>query len=490
MYLTKLCSENLFLLEFLVQGFKIRAVSLPAELSSVEGETCVSATFLENGSLEICAEDGRSATKSGKSCLFALDPVAAAAAIHKFNVDLRVYKRFGESFLPSSLQIGEACISITDKFTQVVEKIVRDGNKEPASESHFYNADIKGTIPGGDSFIGKLKIFIRISCFGKMIVSEISSPVPTYPSASQRSVRYKRYGDAARYRPTFSSESNFLRCKGGADYYLDEEASESECLSCDVGCPGPDTCLSGDMDQRKRKSVTFPSNLPCCAASSPSLPGGPSPQPCPPPPCPLQSSAMPCFPYGPNYPCGCPTNFPSPATGFPVIPPPARDCTCSAPRTAKYPSCGCTHGATRLADPCDCLARGPRTRAPICVEKQVLSMLPGDDPANPFSFKVSGCGAKANQNISVVPPVSLRPDGMRVTEISDPHKDVFTLRIGQKDETEYRQPRLELELVTRKPSAPTTTVDTQCDPPPGDQPKAPAAKGKKAKGKAKGKKKK
>lgn len=91
-----------------------------------------------------------------------------------------------------------------------------------------------------------------------------------------------------------------------------------------------------------------------------------------------------------------------------------------------------------MADPCECLAICPAKRGPPCVDKQVLSLTPGDDPSNPFSFKISGCGAKANQNISVIPPVTTRPDGMRVTEISDPLKDVFTLRIGQKDETDYR----------------------------------------------------
>lgn len=63
------------------------------------------------------------------------------------------------------------------------------------------------------------------------------------------------------------------------------------------------------------------------------------------------------------------------------------------------------------------------------------------DPANqPFSLKMGGCGANGNNNVTVTPPSCTAADGTQYTEISDPNKDVFVLRIGKK--TEGNLPKL------------------------------------------------
>lgn len=59
---------------------------------------------------------------------------------------------------------------------------------------------------------------------------------------------------------------------------------------------------------------------------------------------------------------------------------------------------------------------------------------PGVDKNTPFSFKMGGCGQAAQNNVTMVPPTCTSPDGMQYTELSDPDRDVFILRIGKKSE--------------------------------------------------------
>lgn len=86
----------------------------------------------------------------------------------------------------------------------------------------------------------------------------------------------------------------------------------------------------------------------------------------------------------------------------------------------------------------------------------------------PFSFKMSGCGRATDNNVVVVPPCSTAPDGTKYTEISDPNRDVFILRIGKKSEGNDKKKNLELELCTPKgpdlkPLPKKETRDTQYD---------------------------
>lgn len=117
----------------------------------------------------------------------------------------------------------------------------------------------------------------------------------------------------------------------------------------------------------------------------------------------------------------------------------------------------------------------------------------GGQQQPPFSFKMSGCGRATDNNVVVVPPCSTAPDGTKYTEISDPNKDVFILRIGKKSEGTEKKNNLELELCTPKgpdlkPPPKKETRDTQydeCDLPKPDKGKK--GKGDKGKGKGKGK---
>lgn len=120
-------------------------------------------------------------------------------------------------------------------------------------------------------------------------------------------------------------------------------------------------------------------------------------------------------------------------------------------------------------------------------QQQQLAMRPGvPDPNNPFSFRMGNSGQAPNSNVVVNPPTCVNKDGTCFTEISDPNKDIFVLRIGKKSEGVDKKNNLELELCTPKgpdlkPTPKKETRDTQCTD--EDFPKADkAAKGGKAKG--------
>lgn len=171
------------------------------------------------------------------------------------------------------------------------------------------------------------------------------------------------------------------------------------------------------------------------------------------------------------------------------------DCPCDQPMSKALPGCGCSGGTTVQAypDPCSCMG-GKCTPSP-CVNQSV-TMRQGDDPTNPFTFKVSGCGTQANRNVTIVPPTSNKQSDAVPSSITDYNKDVFVLRIGKKSEGTEKKANLELELVTpkgkdKKPIPRKETRETQClesDLPASKgsgQGGKPAKKGKKGKKKSK-----
>mgnify|MGYP005985911079 FL=1 len=111
----------------------------------------------------------------------------------------------------------------------------------------------------------------------------------------------------------------------------------------------------------------------------------------------------------------------------------------------------------------------------------------------PFSFKMGGAGCAPDNNVVVNPPVCTRPDGTKFTEITDPNKEMFVLRIGKKSEGVQKKANLELELCTPrgpelKPIPKKETRDSQYDPADCKAETEKGGKGKKGKGDKGGKK--
>lgn len=214
-------SENLFLLEFLVEKVKIYSKTLPEEIEELPGEIMLSFTFLDKGPLVVDESDfnpknySTDKMKNGKSCLLVIHPSTAKQAMYSFDIDFEVYKKF-KAFLPDRLQIGRASVSIRDAFRKIMYLIKLKGSCKTISETVMKNFTIKGTMPCSACCIGEINIFIRISCFGKLIITQFQM------NPEKRSVYFRDKEGKALYK-----------------YYKVKTRRKSSASICDPGCPGP-----------------------------------------------------------------------------------------------------------------------------------------------------------------------------------------------------------------------------------------------------------
>lgn len=569
----KILSENLFLLEFLVDRVNLNPGAVPCEIADVAGETCVSFKFLDNEPLDICEADftptrdyARDScnTKSGKSCLFAVSQEQARKARYSFDVDVAVFKKLTNGCLPDKIQIGTAVISIASIFDELIESLLK---KRPSDldcicpEGDTLARTLKDSFPicgpNKREEIGCITVFIRMSCFGKLIVTQFQM------NLEEKSVFFKdKEGKSLyKYRKASKSDSrppwpgdcspcpqeycqpppvNQLRPAFGApgcDKWNDAIDGMGE---YNPQCTNP-CCVSNPYDNGVENGngysgqtpASYPvSQYPMQILSPPMNSYGPCPPPNPCVPCFPPNPCVPCLPPNPCIPCPPPSCIPCPPPSCMPCPPPSC-CVPCPPSNACYhevgaemngnalkirvhkdknmtmkriengvevdTGCYCGGGNQQPSYPTDVCCTCPPPLCGPCGEKQILSMRPADDPSNPFTFKLSGCpNGGGRDNITICPPTNTRPDGMQVTEISDPNKDVFVLRIGKKSEGADKKANLELELVTpkgieKKPIPRKESRDAQYDlsdiPPKKKGGKA-GKSGKGGKGGKKGKKKK
>ncbi|CAG9763279.1 unnamed protein product [Ceutorhynchus assimilis] len=172
----KIATENLFLLEFLVDSV---ALDKKCECDAPPGETCVSFQFLDNVPLDVCEADfepkrnlksgDNEAIKSGKSCLFSLSPQQATEALEQFDIAVSVMKKMQPGWLPETVQIGSSIIGISNLFSELISSVELSDGTTPTAKTLkdvFDVSDSKGIS------IGKINVYIRISCFGKLIVTQ------------------------------------------------------------------------------------------------------------------------------------------------------------------------------------------------------------------------------------------------------------------------------------------------------------------------------
>lgn len=170
----KLATENLFLLEFLVDEVNMDG---KCDCDTPPGEHCVSFQFLDNEPLDVCEADfspgrkyGREdRTKSGKSCLFSLTPQQVQKATEVFDVNVTVFKKMQPGWLPEKISIGSALISISNLFVELIRSVEIQTEQTPSAKT------LKDTfvlLDSAGSKVGKINIYIRMSCFGKLIVTQ------------------------------------------------------------------------------------------------------------------------------------------------------------------------------------------------------------------------------------------------------------------------------------------------------------------------------
>ncbi|KAJ0183814.1 hypothetical protein K1T71_000237 [Dendrolimus kikuchii] len=167
--------DGLFLLEVLID--KIVFVKSPC-FSDKDFRTCVNIEAPAVEPLEICDDDpGACVAKSGgpfvktfnsgKSCLFSLKESDITKAMSTFPIKVSVYKSLPCGCLPTKIVMGEATIDMTKEFVQARKKFLDD----PNTVSYQALKDSFRIVEPGGAETGEIVMFLRISCFGKLIIT-------------------------------------------------------------------------------------------------------------------------------------------------------------------------------------------------------------------------------------------------------------------------------------------------------------------------------
>lgn len=192
----KLATENLFLLEFLVDDVQMGG---KCDCDSPPGELCVSFQFLDNDALDVCEADftpnnkyGQdSNVKSGKSCLFSLTPEQVLQSTQVFDLIISVFKKMQPGWLPEKICVGSALVSISNLFVELIQSVEETSNQTPAAKTLKDTFDLADTTGAN---VGKISIYIRMSCFGKLIVTQFQM------NLADKSVLFKDKGGQSLYR--------------------------------------------------------------------------------------------------------------------------------------------------------------------------------------------------------------------------------------------------------------------------------------------------
>ncbi|KAJ3664353.1 hypothetical protein Zmor_008530 [Zophobas morio] len=166
--MSALSTENLFLLEFLVDDLKLNARCDCMNPSGV----CVCFQFLDNDPLDVCEEDfnggnkfGEESVKTGKSCLFSLTPEQTKQVLKSFDITVGVFKRMPSGSEPEKACMGAAKVPILDLFMELIS------SKEVTTCAKVLQ-DNYPLLDTNKTPIGKIGVYIRLSCYGKNIVTQ------------------------------------------------------------------------------------------------------------------------------------------------------------------------------------------------------------------------------------------------------------------------------------------------------------------------------
>ncbi|KAF5294151.1 hypothetical protein FQA39_LY13522 [Lamprigera yunnana] len=453
----KIVTENLFLLEFLVDS--VEMTQYGSRNIGDNGSTCVSVQFLDNPPLDICEDNFLSKrkydcesdnVKNGKSCLFSLTPAKAVEALHDFDVTVNVYKKLQPGLVPDQIELGSSVISIVNLFNRIIVAVSAVCHTiTPAVKTLKDVFQIKNAL---GEYVGDIGMYIRMSCFGKLIVTQFQM------NLEDKSVLFKDKEGQSLYRYK----------KAGQDTSrMSVQGHSNSCSSCSpvVPCCATKTscscskCSQSPCSHTSQEQGTTIFNSPCgTCALVPAC-------------CTPRKSCFQEFgaSLGPNS-LTIRVHKKKKCEPVPCEPVPCDEsCTC-------IPSC-CQF--TQQSCPRAC-------GGGCCPQEQCMVMRPGceDDRTSnvPFSFKLGGCalgccgtgccgtGCCGTQccgtqccatpccgtgccqnNVTVCPPICTTCDGTQYTELSDPKKDVFILRIGKKSEgCCEKKNNIELELCTPK----------------------------------------
>jgi len=172
-------SDKLFLMEVFVESLHLdnSSISLDKNLTTNFTDTCVMFRFLQYPPLMICESDFLGSPvshqdssyftfNSGKSCFFSSRSLNEFNA--PFNVEVSIVRKLKEGMLPEKLCLGKALINMSSSFTKLLRKETTENSQSEIKKGSFEVFD------DNDKPIGMVKAFIRLSCFGKLIITQFS----------------------------------------------------------------------------------------------------------------------------------------------------------------------------------------------------------------------------------------------------------------------------------------------------------------------------
>lgn len=187
--LPKTSDDGLFLLEVLID--KIRFAKGFIYNKEYKISVVIQCVFVdpfeisaeEPGCNAFWTDDSHVVTlNSGKSCLFSLKEYDIFSAMRKFPIKITVYSTLPRGYSPHRIVVGEATIDMTKEFVQARNNYKEDPNNVSCQALKDYFCII-----GADGVEnGEIAMFLRISCFGKLIVTRFQGfecPPPLNPDS-------------------------------------------------------------------------------------------------------------------------------------------------------------------------------------------------------------------------------------------------------------------------------------------------------------------
>lgn len=442
----KIATDNLFLIEFLVDTVQLDP-NLTQDIGDVMGNTCVTVQFLDNTPLDICEDDFNpkreykketDSLKSGKSCLFSLTPAQAREGSKQFDVFVDIFKKTREGVLPDKIQVGSTLVSIVNLFTELIQSL---SSTSPGSNPTAKTLkDTFRITNASGAFIGNIALYIRMSCFGKLIVTQFQmnlddKSVLFKDKEGHSLYRYKKSSSRNQDTPSGrrgSNGSNSNNGNNGGDKPSGEYDDNCEPSCPNVPCPQPTRMSAGYGARGGYPAKGY--DGPCAAA------------------CPTVSCDE------------------SPDINYQQINGQAGD---------DDDSCACTAGN---------MGKGKK-KSKASYGRESNNQVPAvnfempDAAQAPYSFTLGGCGF-ASQNPNAAPNAENSCTPLTPKRVSDANHDVFILKVSEKKEFKPKKQNIELEMTTPKgpvikPRPRKETRFAQCEP---------EGKGKKGKKGGKGKK--
>ncbi|XP_011645978.1 uncharacterized protein LOC105432735 [Pogonomyrmex barbatus] len=249
--------NQLILIELLVDTVNIPTIrAIHDEILPVK--TCVSFQILNLPPINIyqeapteacaCIPNGPQVFKKGKSCLFALPDSVLQKPLCNFPMVMSVYKELPPGLLPDVILIGTHRIQLHG----FMNSLLGMQNSQDSKPCKTMKNAFKITTATGQ-YVGEVTVFIRVSCFGKKIVTQFQLP------HNKKPYLFKGVDDGPVYqckRVTSALHTRQINCVCPGKKVGD---GSGEAIARRTRC-----CVSADERRRQLGDIKRDKCPPCC----------------------------------------------------------------------------------------------------------------------------------------------------------------------------------------------------------------------------------